>query len=181
MFFLLVMILWLQCTNDTKCEEFKLKKMFDLIILWVQCSTVNSYARSKYINYSENTITTIYIYTFFIKLKSIKMQVIRLYLKFAAVQQIHWIGKEIDSHMTNPHTNQPAGLVDMSSAAQQPTPVQPRSKKWEENERRKQMQAHSCAWRHMWQSRQKFTVNRCRCKRWFLDLVSFFSYFVVNP
>ena len=57
----------------------------------------------------------------------------------------------------------------------------PRSKKWEENARRKQMQAHSCAWRHTWQSRQKFTVNRRRCKRWFLNLVPFFSYFVVNP
>ena len=54
-----------------------------------------------------------------------KMQVIRLYLKFASVQQIHWIGREIDCYIPNPHTNQPAGLIDMeSTAAQQPTSAQ---------------------------------------------------------
>ena len=45
---------------------------------------------------------------------------------------------------------------------------------WKENARRKQKNAHSCAWRHMWQSRRKFTVNRQWSKRWFLDLVSFY-------
>ena len=60
-----------------------------------------------------------YIYTFFINRgKALKFSQFRFYLKFA----------ELEGRLTattNPHTNQPAGLIDMkSSAAQQPTPVQ---------------------------------------------------------
>ena len=50
---------------------------------------------------------------------------------------------------------------------------------WEENARRKKMQAYSWAWRHTWQSRQKYTVNRPRSKQWFLYLVGFFSILTV--
>ena len=35
---------------------------------------------------------------------------------------------------------------------------------------------HSWAWRHTWQSRQKFTVNRPWSKQWFLDFVIVFWY-----
>ena len=57
--------------------------------------------------------------------KSIKLQVIQILFKVCLSPQIHRIGSEIDSHPPNPHTNQPAELIDMkSSAAQQPTFVQ---------------------------------------------------------
>ena len=49
-----------------------------------------------------------------------------------------------------------------------------------ENARRKQMQA--CSWRHMWQSRQKFTVNRPRSGGFWILLVFFciLSYLLEN-
>ena len=85
--------LW--CTNDTKFEEFKLKKPLDLIIIWVQCYTVQSYARSKYINYSENTITTTTIYIHFHKpRKSIKIQTIQVLFKVhvSPTNSLNWKG-----------------------------------------------------------------------------------------
>ena len=92
--------------------------------LRVQGCTVNSYTQSKYINYSENTITTLYIY-FFVKLESIKMQVIQILFKVCVspTNSLNWKGNQ-QSH-PNPHTNQLARLIDMkSSAAQQPTPLE---------------------------------------------------------
>ena len=54
--------------------------------------------------------------------------------------------------------------------------LSPRSKKWEGERKAETNATHSWAWRHTWQSRQKFTVNRPRSKQWFLYLVSFFLY-----
>ena len=100
--------LW--CTNDTKFEEFKLKKPFDLIIISVQCCTINSYIQSKiYKQFRKHNNYYIYIH-FYKPCKALKFRQFRFYLKFASVQQIHWIGRETDSY--NQPTHQPASRTD---------------------------------------------------------------------